>query len=202
MGYYIRVLALKDDPIPLQEIKDHLSEAELSINIEVEDGNDTQWNQILLKHDEELPIAVIERNPTNEELGEEEIQEFLEEIEDYKPNSAVKWLKSFLPKVKVVYAFQILSGADESESWEAIREIQGLIWNKLGGIFQADGEGFSNEDGYHILWQFSDTVKGPWNMAVRKTFGGWAAFEMDLGDIEQRQAFWNGKVPKGSNLLK
>lgn len=202
MGYYIRVLALKDELISFQEIKDHISESKLSINIEVEDGNDTHWNQLLLKHDEELPVAVVERNPTNEELGEEEIQEFIEEIEDHKPNSAVKWLTSFLPKVKVVYAFQVLSGADEGDGWEAIREIQGLIWNKLGGIFQADGEGFSNEDGYHILWQFSDTVTGPWNMAVRKTFGGWKAFEMDLGDKEQRQDFWSGKVPKGAKLLK
>ncbi len=201
MAYYIRVLALKDESISFQEIEDHLSDSELSINIEIEDGNADQWNQLLIKHDEELPVAVVERNPTNEELGEEEIQEFLEEIEDYKPNSAVKWLKSFLPKVKVVYAFQILNGADEGDGWEAIREIQSLIWNKLGGIFQADGEGFSNEDGYHILWQFSDSVSGPWNMAIRKTLGSWTAFEMDLGDNEQRQAFWNGKVPKGANKL-
>lgn len=201
MGYYIRVLALENEPISVQEIEDHLSASELSINIEVEDGDASRWNQLLLKHDEESPIAVIERNPTNKELGQEELQEFMEEIGDCKPDSAVKWLKSFLPKVKVVYAFQILSGADKSDGWEAIHEIQGLIWNKLGGIFQADGEGFSNEDGYHILWQFSDTVTGPWNMAVRGTFGGWTAFEMDLGDEKQRQAFCIGKVPKGTKKL-
>lgn len=201
MAYYIRVLALKDETISLKEIKDLISESERSIKIEVKDGSPDKWKQILLKQDEELPVAVVERNPTNEELGKEEIQEFLEEIEDYKPNSAEKWLKSFLPKVKVIYAFQILSGADEGDGWEAIREIQCLIWNKLGGILQADGEGFSNEDGYHILWQFSDSVTGFWNMAVRKAFGGWTAFEMDLGDNGQRKDFWNGKVPKGAIKL-
>ena len=201
MGYYIRVLTLKDEFISLDEINDHLYKSNLSVTLEVEDGNANQWTQLILKHGEESHVAVIERNPTNEELGEEEIQEFLEEIEEYKPDSAVKWLKSFLPKVKVIYAFQILSGADEGDGWEAIREVQGLIWNKLGGIFQADGEGFSNEDGYHILWQFSDSVTGPWNMAVKKTFGGWTAFEMDLGDKEQRQSFLNGKVPKGVNKI-
>lgn len=201
MGYYIRVLTLKDEFISLDEINDHLSKSNLSINLEVEDGNANQWTQLIMNHGEEFPVAVIERNPANEELGEEEIQEFLEEIEEYKPDSAVRWLKSFLPKVKVIYAFQILSGADEGYGWAAIREVQGLIWNKLGGILQADGEGFSNEDGYHILWQFSDSVTGPWNMAVKKTFGGWTAFEMDLGDKEQRQSFFNGKVPKGVNKI-
>ncbi len=112
-----------------------------------------------------------------------------------------KWLKSFLPRVKIIYAFQILGGADEGNGWEVINEIKELIWNKLGGIFQSDGEGFSNEDGYHILWQFSDSVSGHWNMAIKKTFGGWAAFEMDLGDNEQRQAFFIGKVPKGANKI-
>ncbi len=177
MGYHIRVIALKDDSISLQEIEDHLSVSEITVKIEIEDGSAEQWNQLLLKHDEDLPVAVVERNPTNEELGEEEIQEFIEEIEDYKPTSAVKWLKTFLPKAKVIYAFRILSGADEGDGWEAIREIQSLIWNKLDGIFQADGEGFSNKDGYHILWQFSDSVTGIWNMAVRNILGGWTAFE-------------------------
>lgn len=201
MGYYIRVLALNDEPISIHEIKDLLSGTDLLMNIEVENGDTVQWNQIILKHDEELSVAIIERNPTNKELGKKEIQEFIEEIEDYKPHSAVKWLKSFLPKVKVIYAFQILDGAEKRKGWEVLREVQGLIWNKLGGIFQADGEGFSNEDGYHILWQFSETVSGPWNMAVKGTFGGWTAFTMDLGDEEQRKAFCNGKVPKGSKKI-
>lgn len=201
MGYYIRVLTLKDNPISLQEINDLISDSELSIQIEVEEGDTSNWNQLLLKHDSGSPIAVIERNPTNEELGEEEIQEFLEEIVDYKPNSAVKWLKSFLPKVKAIYAFQILNGVDEGHGWEAIGIIKGFIWNKLGSIFQADAEGFSNEDGYHILWQFSESVTGPWSVAVKKVFGGWTAFEMDLGDNAHRQAFLNGKVPKGVHKL-
>jgi hypothetical protein len=63
---------------------------------------------------------------------------------------------------------------------------------------QADGEGFTNEEGYHILWQFHDGVTGEWNMAVRNFFGQWTRFTMDLGDNLQRKEFLNGKVPKGA----
>ncbi len=202
MGYFVRVLALKDECISFEEIRDHLSKLDRSFSVEIEDGETDQWNQILLLHNDQTPIAVIERNPTNEELGEEEIQEFLEEIEGSKPDSAVKWLYGFLPKVKAIFAFQVLNGADINNGWEAIQEIKSLIWNKLGGIFQADHEGFSNEDGYHILWQFSDSVTGTWCMAVKKTFGGWANFEMDLGNPDHRKDFLKGKVPKNAKILK
>jgi hypothetical protein len=40
------------------------------------------------------------------------------------------------------------------------------LWERGDAIIQADGEGFTNEDGYHIVWQFSDSVSGPWNMGV------------------------------------
>jgi hypothetical protein len=72
---------------------------------------------------------------------------------------------------------------------------------RRGGILQADGEGFSNEDGYLILWQFADTVDGDWNMAVLDKDGSWIRFQMNLGDPEQRAAFLKGRVPEGAKIL-
>ena len=40
-----------------------------------------------------------------------------------------------------------------------------------GRILQADGEGLSNEDGYHNLWQFPEDAAGAWNMAVLDATG-------------------------------
>lgn len=52
----------------------------------------------------------MERNPVEAGLpGEEEIQEFLDDINQYKPLTSVKWLKSFLPKAKVIYAIQVFN---------------------------------------------------------------------------------------------
>ena len=59
---------------------------------------------------------------------------------------------------------------------------------------QADGEGFTNEEGYHIVWQFSDSVSGPWKMGVLQD-GVWRHFSMDLGDPDHRAAFLKGTVP-------
>ena len=135
------------------------------------------------------------------ELGEEELNEFIEDVKGEKPESAANWLLQFLPRVRAIYALQVLNGADIDEGWDGVRSLQGCIWGKLGGILQADLEGFSNEDGYHILWQFVSGHDGPWKMAVIDSNGEWIAFEMNLGNPNHKDAFLRGRVPEGAKFI-
>ncbi|GIK11288.1 MAG: hypothetical protein BroJett001_33540 [Chloroflexota bacterium] len=198
MGYYIRVLGEKSNPISPSQIQQWLlDEGFVNIVVIAASGDDENWQQVLVKRKRGKELFTIERNiVAANSLGFEEIQEFVDEIESAKPVSAAKWLKGYLPKVKVIYAFQILFGNGKSDDWKILHTLQGKIWKTVGGILQADNEGFSNKNGYHILWQFSDHAKGMWNMAVRNIFGGWNKFQMDLGNLEHRKAFQEGKVPK------
>jgi len=158
-----------------------------------------KWTIIGVSSAAGADIMQIERNPVIEgELGKAEIEEFRDDIKGYRPLSAVKWLDKFFNKVKVVYAFQLLDASMDEENFPIVGSIKSTIWRKAGGILQADYEGFSNLEGYHILWQFSDDVTGDWNMAVRNIFGNWTNFTMDLGDQGQRKEFWAGKVPKNA----
>ena len=86
-------------------------------------------------------------------------------------------------------------------NFEIVASIKTKIWNKTTGILQADDEGFSNEDGYHILWQFPDDVTGDWNCAVINSMGKWDNFTMDLKDRTQRIQFQNGEVPENAKRL-
>jgi hypothetical protein len=201
MGYYIRVLATDANPIAQDELRACLPEAP-SCELVAEQKNGQEWAQLVLRHSEGKEIAIVERNLVSPgELGDEELQEFIEEIKGEKPASAARWLEEYLPHVKVIYAFQILGGADVNDGWEAVHALQAFIWNKRGGILQSDGEGFSNEDGYCILWQFSEDVSGTWNMALLGESGQWVRFEMDLGNRKQRVAFLQGRLPKGATLI-
>lgn len=130
-------------------------------------------------------------------LGAAELQEFMEDVQIERPKSAATWLAEYLPCVHTIYALQILSAADDGDGWGAIHAAQAALWNAGGGVLQADGEGVSNEDGHHILWQFSDNASGPWQMAVLNANGSWTAFEMDLGNDDHREAFLDGRVPVG-----
>ncbi len=78
--------------------------------------------------------------------------------------------------------------------------VHSAVWNHAGGILQADGEGFSDEDGFTIVWQFGERVTGHWNMGILKD-GSWLHFEMDLGNEQQREAFMRGELPQGARSL-
>ncbi|MFT3750052.1 MAG: hypothetical protein QM768_17175 [Agriterribacter sp.] len=203
MGYYIRVLGSQDPDIHIDELIQSLATDGLTAKFEFDTAEDPcKWTMLDILNSEGEPLAQLERNPVIEgELGQEELDEFKEDIQDCKPTSAVKWLTNYFKDVKVIYAFQMLNAAFEDGNFEIISNIKTKIWNKTKGILQADNEGFSNEDGYHILWQFSDTVTGDWSCAVRNWLGKWDKFVMNLGDAAQRQEFQDGKVPKNARRL-
>jgi hypothetical protein len=155
-----------------------------------------------LKHPSGEEIALIERNETRQGLGADELAEFIEEVGQYKPVDAAHWLKTYLPKVEMIYAFQLLPGTDVEDGWSRLHAVYSNIWNRAKGILQADGEGFSNEEGYTILWQFGANVSGRWNVAVLNGKETWTTFQMNLEDPIQREFFQRGEVPPNAVVVQ
>jgi len=198
MGYFIRVFGKKDPDIPISIINDNLKNSGFEVSITIDLGSNDSWEQITISDKGGSEIVQIERNTTYaDSLGRNELIEFEEEIENCKPRSAVEWLKKFFKTVEVIYAFQIFDFSDYTRGWEIIGQTKNLLMNITQGIIQADYEGFSNEEGYHILWQFSDNVEGDWSMALLSPSDEWIKFKMDLGNKSHRAAFMDGKIPQG-----
>ncbi|HVZ16205.1 MAG TPA: hypothetical protein VG897_03755 [Terriglobales bacterium] len=195
VGYYIRVLAESDGKAPLQEMRTVLGP---QFEVLVEDGDEQDWRQLLLKHADGPEIALVERDPVaTGELGAEEIAEQMEEVQHFQPKLAAEWLRDYLPRVKVVYAMQLLSGTEVNDGWTAVHRTQAYLWKKFGGILQADNEGFSNRAGQHILWQFEGEQTGELDVAVLDDAGRWVPFTIDMANSEQVEAFRRGEIPKG-----
>jgi hypothetical protein len=195
LGYYTRVLSKYEDFPSFEEIAQAVQAEHPSFKISVEEGTEEEWEALLLSGDGELEVAVLERNPVIDgSIGQDEIEEFIEDTRDCKPRTGVEWLHDFLAEVKTIYSFQHLVGSETEEGLAALHALRTFLWQRGESIIQADMEGFTNEDGYHIVWQFSDTVSGAWNMAVLQD-GTWHHFQMDLGDPDQRDAFFRGEVP-------
>lgn len=196
MGYYIRVLSKRPERMPFSELHDQLAKAVAGVELELEDGDEGAWAQVLVKRDGAAVCELTcDLDDGDDSLLREEMAEFVDEIQEEKPASAVQWLSKYLEKVKSIYAFRILGG--ESVDWDIVGAVKEVVFSWAGGIIQGDGEGFSNEDGYHILWQFSPDVTGEWLMAVLDANGRWTTYTMDLGNAEHREAFFRGEVPKG-----
>jgi hypothetical protein len=93
MPYYIRVFGKKLHNIPLEELRRVSQPAVLHSEKEGD-----AWEQLILAHKSGQEIAIIEKNPVLEgQLGADELQEFVDEISDYKPESAATWLQQYLP---------------------------------------------------------------------------------------------------------
>lgn len=201
MSYYTRILTPSAARVPIAELQAALKAAKVQARLEIEDGSAEEWKQLVVA-DRDGSVLTIERNDVSDEgVGHDEIQEFLEEIPNYGPASAVKWLQGYLPTIQTVYAFQHLDGMNKASGRRIFDVLQTALWSKLGGIFQADNEGFSNEQGYHILWQFDERVNGIWSMAILDEVGRWHQFQMELSNLEQRKVFKQGQVPSGCMLI-
>jgi hypothetical protein len=203
MPYFIRVLGSQDPNIHISEFVDQLEQDGLSAKFKFDQNEQPDnWTMLDVFNENDEALAQIERNPVIEgELGQDELNEFREFIQGFQPASAVQWLTNYFDTVKVIYAFQLLNAAFDNNNFEIIGSIKTKIWNWTKGILQADNEGFSNENGYHILWQFSDDVTGEWSCAVINSSGKWDNFIMELGDTTQRKEFQNGEVPKNARRL-
>ena len=195
MGYYTRVLS-KDSEFPsFEELAQLISTEHPEFRLTIEEDSEDGWSVLLLSGLDEVEVALLERNPVAEgSLGQDEVAEFIEELQDCQPKSGVQWLGDYLDSVRTIYAFQHLQGSETADGSNTLHALRTALWERGDAIIQADSEGFTNEQGYHIVWQFSDLVSGSWNMGVLQD-GVWHHFAMDLGDPDHRDAFLNGTVP-------
>jgi hypothetical protein len=196
MAYYTRVLSKDEEPPSFEELAEKVRAEHPDYRLTVEEGSEEEWESLLLVGTDEVEVALVERYPVwDGSAGQDLIADFVEDLEDCRPVSGVDWLTGYLNEVKTIYALQHLQGAETVDGSNALHALRSWLWERGDAILQADGEGFTNEEGYHIVWQFSDAAAGPWNMAVLEE-GVWHPFSMDLGDPEHRAAFLRGEVPE------
>ena len=204
MGYYIRVLGAEDPDIHTDELAAALQAAGLEASFELgEQCEPRKWSMLAVRARNGVILAQVERNrvvPGG--LAQGELDEFRQLIREHQPLSAVNWLDGYFGRVQVIYAFRIMDAALLEDNFEVISALKTAIWARTGGLLQNDEEGFSNDEGYHILWQFADDVTGDRYCAVLDEKRVWQRFRMDIGNSFQRMAFWAGEVPQMAVRLR
>ena len=202
MPHYTRVLSKNEDFPSFEELAQFIRAEHPLFKLTIEEGTVEEWESLLLSGTDDLEVSILERNPIFDgSLGQDDIAEFLEDIQDCQPEAGVAWLTEYLGEVRTIYAFQHLQGDATEEGSNVLHALRSKIWERGDSIIQADLEGFTNEDGYHIVWQFSDSVTGPWNMGILQD-ATWYHFEMDLGDPDHRAAFLSGEIPSDLSAIR
>ena len=156
MGYYVRVLSTSADCVSLSALQSSLEEDKLQATLSTEEGAFDDWAQLILRHDDGQEIALIERNPVEQEsLGSDELAEFADEVAECKPANAATWLLDYFSRVRCVYALQVLGGTDHKNGWEIFGVVKNRIWSAAPSILQAAQPGvavdcFAREIGHFL----------------------------------------------------
>ncbi len=202
MSYSTRVISKDADFPEFDELALWIRDGHPDYRLTIEENAEDGWQTLLLVSDDDVEVALLERNPVYDgSPGQDEIADLLLDLEGCKPESGVDWLTGFLESARTLYTFHHLQGADMVDGGNALHALRNHLWERGDSIIQADLEGFTNEDGFHIVWQFADTVSGPWNMGILQD-GTWYHFRMDLGDPEHRAAFFRGEVPEDLTAIR
>ena len=113
MPYYTRVLSKNEDFPSLEELREVLRSDHRDFRLTVEEGDEDEWESLLLSTDDEVEIAVLERNVVSDgSQGQDDVADMIEDLQDARPESGVEWLTEYLDEVRTVYAFQHLPGSE------------------------------------------------------------------------------------------
>jgi hypothetical protein len=197
MSYFLRILSPATKPLGVAPVIQRLRDRQLKGIGLACSGPQAAWESLVLRQGQEgNVIAEVERLPVQPgSAGEQELARLMRVAEKAQPLSASAWLASFLPSVRTVWAVSLYNGLNEPGGWEALGAVKDAIWTQVGGIQYVSDEGFTNQDGYQITWEFARGATGTWWMAVMKE-GAWTRFEVDLANPVHKAMFLNGQVPR------
>jgi hypothetical protein len=200
MSYAVTLYSTSEGRVPVDEIAAAVGDDH---RVSISDGGESDWTCLLIETAAGEGAFELERHTISSGAYlAEEIDELVDDLAGAEPRNAAQWVAGYLAGCRSIHRLIFLDKGFDAERGHLPSEILATCRDHVGGgIVEADLEGFSNEEGYLITWDFEDDVSGTWAAAVLGRDGIWITFRMDLGDPDQRAAFRAGRVPDGAILL-
>ncbi|MGE4519302.1 MAG: hypothetical protein AB7E04_07345 [Desulfobacteraceae bacterium] len=201
MDYQTRLFCRGKKTITSDILMSGLENEPLTENLELETEKTDTHNQIVVRKNGLELIIIIELLPEKKEEDKLKLKKIIEYCETKLPAKNMKWVKKYISKADIVYEFVPVSGFDTEDGFEILTLLQTEAWVNSRGIFQYSGEGFTNESGDLVLWDYPYSITGRRIAALKDFTGRWKTFEMDLESLNQRNEFFKGKVPNNAKLI-
>jgi hypothetical protein len=171
----------------------------VSDRIKLVAGTEDLWEKIEIYDGHDILLATLEYAAVNpESSGAAILRELERTIQNKLPGNARQWLKSYFTTVKAIYTFNLFPDSLNKNSWLILGGIQNFLKDSLGGIIQADNEGYYNEAGLYILWQMYEGATGNATAASLDEKGEWVpySYSLKLDDKKSVDLFKQGIAPK------
>ena len=193
MSNKTRLLTPSEKVIPFSTMK------KVSDRIKLVAGTEDLWEKIEIYDGHDILLATLEYAAVNpESSGEATLKGLNQSIQEKYPVNARQWLKNYFTTVKAVYTFNLFPDSLNKNSWLILGGIQNFLKDSLGGIIQADNEGYYNEAGLYILWQMYEGATGNATAASLDEKGEWVpySYSLKLDDKKSVDLFKQGIAPK------
>lgn len=154
MGYYVRAFCTAAETPPIGPVLEFArsrgSNVSLDPEVNVPADDDPNWTQVGVGYKAgKLPI-LLEVNRRGDgrdgEMVSEEIEEFIEFLEDAPKNANRRRVEEHLGKTTFVVAAQLATSDIDDDGYNALGNVLSYFVEHSGGLIQADGEGFYDGD--------------------------------------------------------
>jgi hypothetical protein len=199
MAYWMLVVSRDGNCPSLDTIEVPLF-SDFDADYDVRQGTELDWREIELSFATDQradDFATIYRHVDPKSIAKY-LEGWRESLAHAEPRRAASWLRQWLSGARTVYSFTP-HHRNMDKAMAALRVVIQSIRLATGGIAYAEGEGWSNDDGYLVTWEFDreQGLAGNWRCAVLDAEERWVGFQIELGNPHHRKAFREGRVPDG-----
>ena len=149
MGYFVRAFCTQGGPPPLRPIlafsAEHGAPFDLDPDVSGPGLDDSHWDRagiVYKDHKASILLELSRADGNDESLMHEEIEEFLELLEDAPKNRHRRRVETNLRNTRFIVAAQLPPSGIDEDGFAALGNIMRYLIINNGAMIQADGEGF------------------------------------------------------------
>jgi hypothetical protein len=149
MGYYVRAFCTSPELPPLRTVLEWVKSGGVSLELGTENVavnlDSPDWREAELRYKVGNQSIVVDVTRSSDELLSDEIEEFVEFLEDVPESVEKQKVVKQLRQTKAIVATQLLGDVDD-DGYTAAGTFISFFVEHCGGMIQADGEGFYDGD--------------------------------------------------------
>ena len=146
MAYWMRIFRNEGKPPPLEVVFSWVAERGPTLALDSDladvDSSSNDWQQAAVQYRPGKRPFLVEVSTVDQPEAQEELEEFIELLDDVLDTPAKDKVLAHLNKTTFVVANQISTSDFEDDGFDAVGEFMRFFVEHNGGMIQADGEGF------------------------------------------------------------